>query len=130
MRINNTKDDMQDYRNKSKKKIYKYHDGSGNTYIIKSEFIEYRPIKPSISSSGFYDGGNYIKKQIRKLQYNKIILILKEAIRNKEIHIKNRVKMSSMIIIQEKFNREIYILNPNSKELFKIEKMLQDIIKN
>jgi len=113
--------------------IYKYSDGSGNTYIIKSEdknIIEYIPIKPSLSSSGFYDGGNYIKKEISNLQYNKIKSILDEAIRNKENHIENRVKTSGMITIQEINDKKIYILAPNSKELYKIEKALQEIIKN
>jgi len=113
--------------------IYKYNDGSGNTYIIKSEvkkFIEYIPIKPSLSSSGFYDGGNYIKKEISKLQYNKITSILGEAIRNKEKIIENRVKTSGMITIQQINDKKIYILAPNSKELYKIEKTLQEIIKN
>jgi len=113
--------------------LYKYHDGSGNTYIIKSEvkkIIEYIPIKPSLSSSGFYDGGNYIKKEISKLQYNKIASILNEAIKNKENHIENRVKTSGMITIQEINDNKIYILAPNSKELYKIEKTLQEIIKN
>ncbi len=113
--------------------LYKYHDGSGNTYIIKSEvkkFIEYIPIKASLSSSGIYDGGNYIKKEINKLQYNKITSILNEAIRNKENHIENRVKMSGMITIKEIDDKKIYILAPNSKELYKIEKTMQEIIKN
>ena len=113
--------------------IYKYNDGSGNTYIIKSEvkkFIEYIPIKPSLSSSGIYDGGNYIKKEINKLQYNKITSILNEAIGNKENHIENRVKMSGMITIKEINDKNIYILAPNSKELYKIEKTMQEIIKH
>ena len=113
--------------------IYKYNDGSGNTYIIKSDgkrIIEFIPIKPSFSSSGFYDGGNYIKKEISKLQYNKITLILEEAIRNKKNHIENRLKTSGMITIQEINKKKIYILDPNSKELHKIEKTMQEIIKN
>ena len=69
---------------------FKYLDRNGNTYIIKNEgkkFIEYIPMKPTLSSSGEYDGGNYIKKEISDLQYNKILSIINEAIRNKESHI-------------------------------------------
>ncbi|KKM02626.1 hypothetical protein LCGC14_1782560 [marine sediment metagenome] len=113
--------------------IYKYHDGSGNTYLIKDDVkktIEFIPIKPLYSSSGVYDGGNYTKKEINKLQYNKITSIINKAIKNKESHSKNRVKMSGMITIQEKNEKKTYILSPNSKELHEIEKILQNIIKN
>ncbi|GAI92082.1 unnamed protein product, partial [marine sediment metagenome] len=92
--------------------------------------IEYIPVKPSFSSSGVYDGGDYIKKEISELQYNEITLIINEAIRNTESHIKNRVKTSGMIIIKDRNDRKIYNLAPNSKELNKIEKTLQDLIKN
>ncbi len=113
--------------------IYKFHDGSGNTYIIKDDekkIIEFTPIKPLFSSSGVYNGGNYTKKEINKLQYNEIISIINKAIRNRESHIKNRVKMSGMITIQEKNENKTYILSPNSKELNEIEKILHIIIKN
>ncbi len=106
---------------------FKYLDGNGNTYIIKNEgkkIIEYVPLKPALSSSGYYDGGDYIKTEISELQYNKILSIINEAIRNKESHIKNRVKMSGMI----KKEKKTYILRPNSKELNKIEKTLKETL--
>ena len=103
---------------------YEYHDGSANRYIIKNETIEYIPIKPSQSSSGFYDGGDYFKKEISKLQYEEIISVFSEAIQNKSCHIKNRVKGSGRIIVNENKGSKIYIIRPNSKELDKIEKTL------
>ena len=111
-------------------KNYRYLDGSGNEYIINNEFIEYIPIKPIYSSSGIYDGGNYIKKEINKLEYDQLISTLNRAMNNEKIHIKNRVKASGMIIIQDKNKENMCILNPNSKEVQNIEKMLQDIISN
>ena len=63
---------------KNQNEIYEYADGSGNKYIIKNDlkiFIEYIPIKPHLSSSGFYDGGDYKKKEITKLDFNKIYSI-------------------------------------------------------
>ncbi len=118
---------------KDEKKIYKYYDGSGNAYIIKYKekiFIEYIPIKPTFSSSGFYNGGNYVKKEISKAKFNKIMSIINEGLSNKESHIKNRVKMSGMITIQEKNKEKTCILSPNSKILIIIEKQLQDLIKS
>jgi hypothetical protein len=106
-----------------------YGDGNGNQYIIEQDSIEYNPIKPKFSSSGIYDGGEYVKKKITQQQYNKIASIFKEAIANGASHIKNRVKMSGVITIQEGKTVKSCILNPTSAELNEIEKILKDIIK-
>jgi len=113
--------------------MYEYIDGNANKYIIKKEgkiTIEYVPMKSHLSSSGFYDGGDYTKKKISSQDWNNLILIFKEAIGNKEIHIKNRVKRSGIIIIQEENKKKTYIIRPNSEIISEIEKNLQDILKN
>lgn len=107
-----------------------YGDGNGNQYIIEQESIEYNPVKPKFSSSGIYDGGDHVKKRITKPKYNKIASIIKEAIANKASHIKNRVKMSGVITIQEGNTVKSCIISSNSEELNEIEKLLKDIIKN
>jgi len=107
-----------------------YGDGNGNQYIIEQESIEYNPVKPKLSSSGIYDGGDHIKKRIIQHQYYKIASIIKEAIANKASHIKNRVKMSGTITIREGNTVKSCIIKPNSEELNEIEKILKDIIKN
>ncbi len=117
--------------NKNQKVIYEYADGSGNRYLIKKDlkiFIEYIPIKPHLSSSGLYDGGDYKKKEITKLDFNKIYSIFKKASRNKENHIESRIKTSGLITLQEDDKKEVCILKPNSKDLLEIEKLLQDIL--
>ena len=90
---------------KSTPKIYNYLDGNGNKYIISNELIEYIPVKPSFSSSGVYNGGDYTKKEISEIQYNNLTSILNVAIKKKKIHIRNRVKKSGLVVIQEK-NKE------------------------
>ena len=107
-----------------------YGDGNGNQYIIEQDSIEYIPVKPKISSSGIYDGGDYVKKTITQQQYDKIESIFKEAITNKASHIKNRVKMSGAITMLEGKVVISCILSPNSEELNEIEKILKDTIKN
>jgi len=111
------------------KTLIKYSDGNGNQYIIEQDSIEYNPVKPKFSSSGIYNGGDHVKKKITQQQYNKIALIFKEAIANGASHIKNRVKMSGVITIQEGNNVKSCILNPTSEELNEIEKIIKDIIK-
>lgn len=115
---------------KSTPKIYNYLDGNGNKYIISNELIEYIPVKPSFSSSGVYNGGDYIKKEISEIQYNKLTNSLNIAIKNKKCHIKNRVKMSGLIVIQEENNEKAYILSPGSEEISKIENILKNMISN
>ncbi|TFG14210.1 MAG: hypothetical protein EU535_03725 [Promethearchaeota archaeon] len=111
--------------------MYEYIDGNGNKYILQNEgklFIEYVPIKPDLSSSGVYNGGDYIKKVINSQDWDRMILIFNEAIRNKENHIQNRIKESGMILFQEKNKKKTYIIRPNSEVLLKIEQFLQRVI--
>ena len=112
-------------------KDYRYLDGSGNEFVIKKTnkiTIEYNPVKPLQSSSGIYDGGEYVKKEISELQYNKIISTLRDAIENRDIYINDRVKGSGMIILKEEDKKNVYILEPGSKEIENIEKSLCDTI--
>jgi hypothetical protein len=106
-----------------------FGDGNGNQYIIEQGSIEYNPIKPKFSSSGIYDGGDHVKKNITQQQYNKIASIFKKAITNEESHIKNRVKLSGVITLQEGKVVKSCILSPNSEELREIEKILKNTIK-
>ena len=107
-----------------------YGDGNGNQYIIEEESVEYIPVKPKFSSSGIYDGGDHVKKLITQQQYNKITSIFKKAIADEASHIKNRLKMSGAITIQEGNVVKSCILSSNSEVLNEIEKILKDIIKN
>jgi len=112
----------------SSPKIYNYLDGNGNQYVIRDGFIEYIPVKPLFSSSGVYNGGNYTKKEISEKQYNQLTSILNVAIKNKKNHIKNRIKSSGMIVVEEKNKEKAYILRPDSLEKSKIENLLQNIV--
>ncbi|TFG07734.1 MAG: hypothetical protein EU539_04160 [Promethearchaeota archaeon] len=118
---------------KKSKKRYEYFDGSGNRYIIKKGeriILEYIPIKPQHSSSGVYNGGDYIKKEMKNHEWKNLISIIKKAIKKEEVHIKNRIKKSGMIIVKGKENKKTYIIGPNTEELFEINNLLQVLIKN
>ena len=110
---------------------YTYSDGSGNSYVIRSEntkTIEYLPVKPQSSSSSLYDGGNHLLKVLNEIQYDQIISVLNEAINNTECHIENRIKTSGMIIKSENKVKEEVIIKQDSNELSKIELILQTLI--
>ncbi len=110
--------------------MYEYIDGNGNKYLITNEgkkIIEYIPMKPHLSSSGVYDGGEYMKKELSNQEWDILILNLNQAVRNSESHIKNRIKKSGMVIIDDKNVKKSCILDPNSKKLLEIEKLLHSI---
>jgi hypothetical protein len=107
-----------------------YGDGNGNQYIIKQDSFEYNPVKPKFSSSGIYDGGNYVKKKITQQQYDKIASIFTETMANEASHVKNRVKGSGAITIQEENVVKSCILSPNSEKLNDIERILKEIFKH
>ena len=118
----------------NEKKIHEYLDGNGNKYVLTSEgknkWIEYIPMKPDLSSSGYYDGGSHVIKEISDVQFNKILSIMNEAMKNEKSHVRNRMKKSGMIIIHEISETRSCILDPASKEIHEIEEILQEIINN
>ena len=116
---------------KNQKEIYEYADGSGNRYLIRKDlkiYLEYIPIKPHLSSSGFYDGGNYNKKEITKNNFNNISSIIKKALGNEENHIESRIKTSGLLSLEVENKKQSCILKPNSKYLREIEKLLKYIL--
>lgn len=109
-------------------KVFTYSDGSGNTYIVTPNSIEYKPVTPQLSSSGFYNGGTYKKKEISEAEYKNITDIINEAISDTRILITNRVMGSGQIKIQDNNNISVYILKPNEEMKNKIEKYLLNFI--
>lgn len=109
---------------------FSYSDGSGNTYIIDTTkmTIEYKPIQKQFSSSGIYSGGEHKIKTLNEEQINSLVLVIKNAIDNKEDHISNRVMLSGLIIIEKANKKEKYIIKPHSKEIQNIENSLNSII--
>lgn len=56
--------------------IYSYVDGSGNTYSITEQLIQYDPMTANYSSSGVYDGGKAAKVVLSPKQFEKIRVII------------------------------------------------------
>lgn len=106
---------------------YSYSDGSGNVYIITHTSFEYIPVKPAQSSSGIYDGGDYIKTELSEHQFAQLKKLLQTAVLNTSAHTTERIKTSGMIIIDNNGNKKIIILKPNCKEQIEIEAYLKSI---
>jgi hypothetical protein len=107
---------------------YRYSDSSGNTYKISADSIEYIPMTPEMSSSGMYSGGDPVKKQISKADYNKVKSEINNIVMNTSIQIKDRTKLSGLIIIMEDGKKDVSLLIEKSPEKESLEKMLKKLI--
>ncbi len=106
-----------------------YFDGSGNAYYITSEKISYIPITREKSSSGMYDGGKEVHKSIRRSDFEEMIVQFDLVFRNKEIHIKNRIKTSGVLIRINNQNIAEDIIISKSGEQQKLEEFLKSFFK-
>lgn len=107
--------------------VYSYADGSGNLYVVEggeSCTLEYDPVKPAESSSGYYDGGDYVKKEISRAEYERVAAIFRRAFAEKESHIENRVMLSGLFIIKEASEERRCILAPGSELKDELEELL------
>ena len=108
--------------------VITFSDGSGNQYTIEQNSIEYTPVKPESSSSGVYNGGEHVKKAINQNQYEKLLLVFNKALGNEASHVKNRLKGSGVITIQQGDKVKSCIKGPNSEDMKKIKRVLNDLI--
>ncbi len=111
---------------------YQYSDGSGNNYKIghSGEYsFEYIPVKPEHSSTGEYDGGNPVSKNVTDKDLKNISAVLDAALHNSSIHIQNRVKGSGLIIRNQSGKEIVVVIRPDSEEKSEIEKTLSELMK-
>lgn len=102
--------------------IYTYSDGSANTYCISSTSIQYFPVTTQWSSSGYYNGGEATKITLNHEQFEKLKLVLEQAIANKQDHINKRTKMSAMLSLRTQ--NISYILEAHSPSKTAIDLIL------
>jgi hypothetical protein len=108
--------------------ITSYTDGNGNLYTVKDKTIEYIPVKPGLSSSGIYNGGEYMKKYIKPVEYQRILSLFQKAVSEKSMHGKHRVKMSGVVKIQRNNKVRTVIVLPGSEIQNQIEELLKTIL--
>lgn len=102
---------------------YRYIDGNNNTYYITPTSLDYRPITKERSSSGTYDGGEPVKKEIDEAQYAAIHTAINAAIENTDAHIDKRLMGSASIRVEGKTYKIAY----RSKEKAEIERVLKEV---
>ena len=108
---------------------YQYADGSANVYIIKHDSLEYVPVKPKESSTGFYSGGDPKKIALKPEEFRTVQAMLEAAKKKHEIHIPDRIKTSGMITTFSGTEQTHFILEPGCKEITAIESELKRLLK-
>ena len=114
--------------------LISYADGSNNVFVISQnttgqKFIEYRPIKPAMSSSGSYDGGNAVFKKLSDKDFKSIHAACKKAEAARETHSKQRMMMSSSVSLYENRAKSVFIIKPRAASITEIEGLLKGAIK-
>lgn len=111
--------------------VYEYVDGSGNSYTIEggaTYTLEYEPVKPGESSSGFYDGGDYLKRELGREEYEQLAALFRRAFEDKDSQIKNRVMLSGLFIIKEDSEERRCIHAPDSVLKAELEELVKRLV--
>lgn len=107
---------------------YRYDDGNANAYIMTADSLEYVPVKPEESSTGFYSGGEAKKIAITPEESASIRALLESARLNSTIHIPARIKASGVITLFSESKKASVIITPGCLELVKIETALKKLL--
>jgi len=108
---------------------YEYSDGSANRYIITKDSIQYIPVKPEESSTGFYSGGEPGREKINHEQFNDVQKLFEAAMNKSEIQMDGRMKTSGLIVKIMPEETKRVILKPGVPEIAAIESALKDLLK-
>jgi hypothetical protein len=103
---------------------YEYADGSANLYLLTEKELEYLPVRPEESSTGFYSGGEPKTVSVTVEQYNKLKDLFDQALENTSIHIADRMKTSGMISKMGSSKKQC-IIKPYCEEMKVIESTLK-----
>lgn len=107
---------------------YQYADGSANVYVLTSDSLEYIPVKPEESSTGFYSGGDSKKVAITPQQFRMIRAMFETVKTKHEIHLPDRIKTSGMITTFNGTEKNSIIIKPGSQQMMQIEKELKELL--
>lgn len=112
------------------KTSYEYADGSSNLYRITETELKYVAITAVESSSGSYSGGKNKTVSLTSSQYNSLQSLFERAIKNTDVHIQNRIMMSSIVSSITANDKKQCILKPGCAEMKEIESYLKEILGN
>ena len=108
--------------------LYQYVDGNANVYIITPDTLEYVPVKPQESSSGFYSGGEPKKVKLTAHEFQNLVTLIEAALKNTDAHIQERIKGSGAIKTLTGSEKHSIFLKPACAEQQKLEAALKKLL--
>lgn len=108
--------------------LYQYADGNANVYIISPDTLEYVPVKPQESSSGFYSGGEPKKVKLTTQEFQNLVTLIEAAMKNTDAHMQERVKGSGAIKTLTGSEKHAIFLKPACAEQQKLEAALKKLL--
>lgn len=107
---------------------YEYADGSANLYRITSDSVQYIPVTPAESSTGFYSGGEPAKVSITAEQFQVLKQQLDDAIADTSLHTPDRAKRTALIVRNGSQDTTRVILRQGSSPIDSIETYLKELL--
>lgn len=107
---------------------YEYADGSANLYRITSDSVQYIPVTPAESSTGFYSGGEPAKVSITSEQFQSLKQQLDNAIAETTWHTPDRAKGTALIVRLSPQDTTRVILRQGAKPIASIEAYLKELL--
>lgn len=109
---------------------YTYYDAARNKYVLRGDTLEYTPVKPAESSSGIYDGGNYVKIKISGSDKNNIVFLFIKGKASKKAQTKKNIKPNAFVEIEGANRNENFILKAASSINIELKNLLQQLLIN
>lgn len=105
-----------------------YADGSGNTYVLKEDILSYNPVKPEMSSSGIYDGGEPVHYTLSPEEKEALLKAARAALRETSSHIDNRLMGSGQLTLLSANKETTVILSAESTAKNDLEAVLLQLV--
>lgn len=107
---------------------YEYADGSANLYRITRDSVQYIPVTPAESSTGFYSGGKPATVSITAEQFQLLKQQLDGAIADTSLHTPDRAKRTALIVRTGPQDTTRVILHQGAAPIAIIETYLKELL--
>lgn len=104
----------------------KYSDQNNNLYLITQDTFLYEPVTKKESSSGVYDGGDPVTKEIDNATFDRISNLVLEIKNDSTQHAaKRKMTFSILVITSGNLNERFFIKPSDTRD--QLEELLEEI---